>query len=129
MEMKDIKILVIEDNEDDVFLVKKILGDLGYQNILIAGNGEEGIEISKKENPDIIILDTILPGMNGFQVCEEIKKIGGITSKVIINTGNIDAIDATKARKVGADEYVAKTSDFQYVLEAIKKIVDGGKSE
>lgn len=120
--MADIKLLVIEDNEDDVFLVKKVLGDLGYEHIFIAENGEDGIEIAKKENPDIIILDTILPGKDGFQICEEIKKIPEINSKVIINTGNIDAIDATKARKAGADEYVAKTSDFQYVIEAIKKI-------
>ncbi len=122
--MTNIKILVIEDNEDDIFLVKKILGDIGYSNILIAKNGEDGIEISRKENPDIIILDTILPGMDGFQVCEKIKKMGAVNSKIIINTGNIDAIDATKARKVGADEYVAKTSDFQYVIEAIKKILE-----
>ncbi len=123
--MAKLKVLVIEDNEDDVFLVKKILGDLGY-DLLVAMNGEEGIEKAKTEKPDIVIIDTILPGMDGFQVCEAIKGLPENKAKVIINTGNIDAIDATRARKAGSDEYVAKTSDFQYVIEAIRKLTGEG---
>ena len=117
------KILIIEDNEDDQLIIKRYLNKTGYEEIAFAFNGQEGIEKAKTEKPDLIILDTLLPDTDGFSICKQIKKIKGLTAKIIINTGNIDAVDAGKAREAGADDYTVKTSDCLPLMEAIKKLL------
>lgn len=117
------KILIIEDNEDDQLIIKRYLNKAGFQEILFAYNGKEGIKKAKAEKPDLIVLDTVLPDIDGFLVCKQIKKIKDLQTKIIINTGNIDAVDAGRARKAGADDYTVKTSDCLPLLEAIKKLL------
>lgn len=117
------KILVIEDNEVDQLIIKRYLNKTGYEEILFAFNGQEGIEKARTERPDLIVVDTLLPDTDGFSVCKKIRKIKGLTPKVIINTGNIDAVDAGKAREAGADDYTVKTSDCLPLMEAIRKLL------
>ncbi|MFT5207100.1 MAG: CheY-like chemotaxis protein [Candidatus Omnitrophota bacterium] len=116
------KILIIEDNEDDMQMIDNCLKNAGFEDILHAQNAEEGISIVKTENPDIIVLDTILPGKNGFEACQEIKALPGSHAKVILTTGQVDAINAGKARASGADHYLAKTLDFEDILTTIQKM-------
>jgi len=118
------KILVIEDNEQDRIIIKRFLNKAGYEEISMAETGEEGLKKADSEKPDLVISDTLLPGIDGFEVCKRIREAQGATTpKIIIMTGTIDAVDAVKARKSGADDYCAKTSDFSALLEAVKKLV------
>jgi len=117
------KILVIDDNEQDRMIIKRFLKKAGYEDITTAESGEEGIEKAAKESPDLVITDTMLPGLNGFEVCQKIREAHGTdTPKIIIMTGMIDAVDAVKARKMGADDYCVKTADFAPMIEAVKKL-------
>jgi len=117
------KLLLIDDNEQDKKIIKRFLNKAGYHNIVTASTGEEGVEKEKTEDPDLVITDTVLPGIDGFMVCAKIREFRGPGKpKVIVITGAIDAVDAVKARKSGADDYCAKTSDFMPLLEAIKKL-------
>ncbi|MFH0738792.1 MAG: response regulator [Candidatus Omnitrophota bacterium] len=121
----DKKILIVDDNEVDLLIIKRYLSHAGYDEIISAGNAEEGIKKVELESPDLIILDTLLPGTNGFEICQQIrKKYNQKNPKIIIVTGSIDAVDAVKARKAGADDYCAKTSDCVPLIEAVKKIFD-----
>jgi len=71
-----------------------------------------------------VITDTKLPGIDGFEVCKQIKEAKLTQNpKVIIITGSMDAVDAVKARKLGADDYCAKTNDFAPLLKAVKQIL------
>jgi DNA-binding response OmpR family regulator len=118
------KILIIEDNEQDRKIAKRFLLKAGYTDISIAETGEEGVKKVELEKPELVITDTKLPGIDGFEVCKQIKEAKLTHNpKVIIVTGSIDAVDAVKARKLGADDYCAKTSDFSPLLEAIKHIL------
>ena len=118
------KILVIDDNEVDLLIVKRCLNQAGYDDIITARDAREGINKAREEKPDLVILDTLLPGSNGFEICAQIREIyNQTTPKIIIITGAIDAVDAVKARKVGADDYCGKTSDCAPLLEAIKKLI------
>jgi DNA-binding response OmpR family regulator len=117
------KILIVDDNEVDLLIMKRHLSKAGYNDILEASNAEEGIKKAATENPDLIILDTILPGSSGFEVCQAIReKYNQASPKIIIITGSIDAVDAVKARKAGADDYCAKTSDCAPLLDAVKRM-------
>jgi DNA-binding response OmpR family regulator len=118
------KILIVDDNEVDLLVIKRYLSRAGYGEIVSAVNAEEGIKKAELEKPDLIILDTLLPDSNGFEICQVIReKYNQTNPKIIIITGSMDAVDAVKARKAGADDYCAKTSDYAPLLEAVKKII------
>lgn len=112
-------VLVVDDNPD----VRKLIGDLligyGYK-VIEAANGQEALKAVHQRKPDVILLDTVLPYIDGNEVCRQIKKMEGMDAKVIVYTGHVDAVDAEKAREAGADDYVVKTSDLACLLEAIK---------
>jgi len=119
------KILLIEDSPPDVRLFQEWLKqEPGLQRcqFIIAETGEEGLEKAKAEKPDLVMVDTMLPGMDGFEVCRQIKNIKGLNTKVIIYTGYIDAVNVTKARLAGADDYEVKTEGFGKLLSAIEKV-------
>ncbi len=117
------KILIVEDNEQDRKIITRVLNKAGFKDIVTAENGEEGVEKAKSEKPNLIILDTVLPGIDGFETCSRIRKAqGSKTTKIIVTTGAVDAVDASKARSSGADDYIVKTSDFSYLLKGIKNL-------
>ncbi|MFH1304934.1 MAG: response regulator [Candidatus Omnitrophota bacterium] len=117
------KILIIEDSPTALNLIKDAFENEGY-NVMLSETGEEGVKKAESDKPDLVILDTLLPGIDGFEVCRRLKKTGGPAApKVIIITGNVDAIDAEKAREAGADDYCAKTSDSSHLVTAARKLI------
>lgn len=122
------KILIVEDNEQDLKIIKRVLSRAGFKEIVTAETGEEGVEKARLEKPGLVVLDTVLPGIDGFAACREIRKTQKPkTMKIIVTTGAVDAVDADKARSAGADDYVVKTSDFSYLLKAIKGLYGKAK--
>lgn len=120
-----IRILLVEDNEGDQFLIKEALEEIHSEiELVVASTGEEGITKAETIKPHFAILDTNLPGMNGFDTCKKIKESLGESIKVIIMTGVIDAVDAVKARKMGADDYCVKTSDLSQLVNVIKGFIN-----
>jgi len=102
------------------------LNKSGFTDIEIAITGEEGIDKLQSLRPDLIILDTILPDMIGFEVCTKLREVENMPDlKIIMMTGIIDAVDAVKAKRVGADDYCAKTSDCSALVEAVKTNIRG----
>ena len=117
------KILIVDDNETDILIMKRHLLHAGYSEVISAENAVDGIKKAQDERPDWIILDTLLPDSNGFEICQTIReKYNQTNPKIIITTGSIDAVDAVKARKSGADDYCAKTADCAPLLAAVKNI-------
>ena len=124
------KILVIDDSVQDRKIVNIFLNKAGFNNILNATSGNEGIEMAKKNKPDLIVLDTVLPDISGFQICSKIREaLGGQSPKIIITTGSVLAVDALKAKKAGADDYCAKTSDCSQLVEIVKSLIGSEKKE
>ncbi len=117
------KLLIIDDDAIDQRLIRESIKSSGFEvEIMVAFSGEEGIKKVNDLKPDVIIvLDTILPGMNGFEACKKIKEIDK-NFRIIICTGVVDAVDAAKARAVGADDYCVKTADYLTLINAIKKL-------
>ena len=113
------KILIVED---DKFLRELLESKLRKEKdftIVTAKDGEEGLQKAREEDPDLIILDLILPGLNGFEVLEKIKSSAAIADiKVIVlsNLGQKEDID--RAMKLGAEDYLIKA---HFTLEEIIK--------
>lgn len=117
------KVLIIDDNEQDRKIMQRYLKRSGYEDVLMAGSGEEGVGKAESEKPDLIVIDTLLPGINGFETCKQIReRLSPDAAKIIVMTGSVDAVDAVKAKRSGADDYCVKTSDAAPLLEAVKNI-------
>lgn len=120
------KILIIEGSPTACGIIKDILEGEGYE-VFVAENGEDGVKRAEQEKPDLVIADTLLPGIDGFEACRQIREIqGSTTPKIIVMTGSVDAVDAVKARKAGADDYCVKTNNFSHLIEAIENLFKTG---
>ncbi len=115
--------------EDESFLSKVLaerLEDEGFGHIDVAGNGEEALVMIKNHNPNIVLLDMILPKMNGFEVLEILQadpKLKKIPVLVLSNLGQDQDIE--QAKKLGARDYIVKSNfSLQKVVEKIMSILD-----
>lgn len=115
------KVLIIDDDKVDQKAIQRLLETSGGYTVFTAETGEEGVEKAETEKPDLIIIDTLLPGMSGPDACRQIKRTAS-NARIIITTGSVDAVDAYNARKAGADDYVVKAFDYSTLVEALRKI-------
>jgi len=108
-EMDTVKVLIIDDEEDLTFFVKANLELVGNFEVITATTGKEGIAIAVSTDIDIILLDIMMPRMNGFEVLEKIKRIKGILSiPVIMLTAKGDIESKIKAAGLYNEDYIVK---------------------
>ena len=128
MAKKAYTILIIEDEPDISELIEYSLTQSGY-NIIVSDNGEKGIEVTRKHSPDLILLDLMLPGINGIDVCRVLKNDKDTSEvSIIMLTALGQEEDIIKGLETGADDYVTKPFSFpvleariQSVLRRVKK--------
>jgi len=102
------KILIIEDNEQNMYLITFLLKNYGYE-IVQAYNGKDGIRFAREKKPDVILLDIQLPGINGYQVAEELRKDQSLKNVPIIAvTSYAMAGDKERVLAAGATGYIEK---------------------
>ncbi len=113
------KILLIDDELDIIEFLKLLLGDIGY-DIITATNGREGLTKVLKENPDLILLDVMMPQMNGWEVCELIKaNPSSKNTPVIMLTAKSDLSNKVKGMQVGATGYITKPFELDKIISQI----------
>jgi DNA-binding response OmpR family regulator len=112
------KILIIEDEKD---LVKGLTLNLTDEGYLIdsANDGIEGFQKAMNEHPDLIILDIMLPGKNGLELCKELRQQGNYTP-IIMLTAKSGEIDKVVGLEIGADDYMAKPFSIRELIARIK---------
>lgn len=121
--MKQFKVLVIEDEEDIQNLLLLNLESAGYQ-VLVADNGYDGLKIAGQELPQVIVLDLMLPHMDGLEVCRRLKSDSRLKSiKVIMVTAKGEEVDRIVGFELGADDYVVKPFSVRELLLRIKAII------
>ncbi len=108
------KILVIDDNNDNLITIKAVIENhLKNCKVLTALSGEEGVKIAQKELPDTILLDIVMPGMDGFEVCKQLKE-NNLTKHIpviIVTAVKIDTASKVKGLNLGADAFISKPID------------------
>jgi DNA-binding response OmpR family regulator len=112
------KILIIEDEEDLVKGLKMNLADEGYE-IDYSLNGNEGLTKALKSKPDLILLDIMLPGMDGLEVCKELRR-NNTDVPILILTAKGEEIDKVVGLEMGADDYISKPFSIRELLARIK---------
>ena len=116
------KILVVEDEPNIRGIIVARLVDMGF-TVLIAKDGREGLELARKELPDIVLLDIMLPEMDGFKVCRKIKFDVALENiKVIICSARGSDADKKLAEQAGADAYIVKPFDIKRFVEEVKSL-------
>ncbi len=121
----DKRVLVVDDEAFiRVLLVQTLeeLEDAGVE-ILLASDGQEGLDLALSERPDLVFLDVMMPKLSGYEVCSRIKEFDE-SIYVILLTAKGQAIDKEQGALVGADEYVTKPFDPDYILERAAKILN-----
>ena len=120
---KSQKILMIEDEPAFLRMMKKWLERKGYQ-VITAQNGLDGLSKARSETPDLIILDIMLPGIDGLKVCRMIKSDSNLrTIPVAMLTSRDLETDAQMAKKFGANAFIVKTTRIEVVIEIIQRLL------
>jgi len=125
MEKKKMKpdILVVDDESDIVDILKYNLEKENEYTVHAAYNGTEALAIAKKEKPDLILLDIMMPGMNGFEICKNLKSEPETKRiPVIFLTAKENEIDEIVGLEIGADDYIQKPISPRVVLARIKSV-------
>ena len=115
------RVLVVEDNEDLAFGLRNNLEIEGYE-VTVAADGEAGLEAALKGGNDLIILDLMLPGMDGLRVLRELRD-GGIEVPVMVLTARGEEVDKVRGLRLGADDYVTKPFGVIELLARIEALL------
>ena len=116
-------ILIVDDEVNTRRTLNDIFTDKGHK-VEEAASEAEALEKAQKVKPDLVLLDVrLVDDMEGHRLCQQIKGIKGLATKVIVYTGKIDAIDAVAAKRAGADDYCVKGADPRLLIEAVEKLL------
>lgn len=115
------KILIIDDEQDIVETLQFTLETDGYE-CYTAFDGEEGLRLAKELHPDLIILDVMMPKMNGFKICRLLKYDNSYKNiPIFMLTARSQVEDISIGQETGANEYMTKPFELDYVLDKVKE--------
>lgn len=117
------KVLIIDDSRFARLKLAKPIAEAGFE-VLEAGNGLEGLDLTRKEKPDCILCDLLMPVMDGYAFLENIKK-DGITIPVLVLTSDIQDKTRKKALELGAADLINKPPKYSDVIEKLKSVIRG----
>jgi len=117
------KVLIADDHPEAVELVRVTLEDEDYE-IVDTFNGKETLKKARVEKPDIVLLDVVMPKMDGFEVCRQLRKDPQTKEiLIVVLTAKGQEVDKERGRKVGADDYITKPFSPSALLIKIEEIL------
>lgn len=117
MPNKPLKILVVEDEPSLIFTLRDTFESEGY-SVIVSEDGEQAVDLVKEHSPDLMILDIMLPGKSGYDICKEIRGLK-YTFPIIMLTAKDQEIDKVKGLNLGADDYLTKPFSVKELLARI----------
>ncbi len=121
------KILIADDEPEMVILLEQIFEELEDKGVklLTAGNGLQALEAIKTEKPELVLLDFMMPGMDGFGVCNIIKnELGMKDVYVLMLTADGQELNKHTSKDVGADYFMTKPFDPDELIKKVSKVID-----
>ena len=116
------RLLIVDDEVDLVDMIKFRLEANGYE-VLVANDGQQALETARKEKPDLMILDLMLPKMDGYKVCGLLKKDARYANiPIILFSAKAQEDDKKLGQEVGADAYISKPFEPEVLLNKIKEL-------
>lgn len=118
------RVLVVDDNHDNADIIREYLASLDYP-VAVAYDGEEGLRLFEEQRPPIVLLDVMMPGRDGWEVCREMKQHQehGRNVRVIMVTALHDWVDKRQAIQSGADDFIEKPFELVKLGEAVERNV------
>ena len=114
------RILIVDDQKDIVELIRFKLENEGFE-CLVAFDGEEGLQKAKKEDPDLILMDIMMPKINGYQVCRLLKSDENYKNiPIIMLSAKDQESDKFWGKESGADDYITKPFEFEELFQKIQ---------
>ncbi len=116
-------ILIVEDEPKSRILIRDLLEVSGYSTIEATG-GEQGVELARAKKPDLILMDIMMPKMDGYTACREIKMDKATKAIPVVMVTSVDfELNKELGRDVGADGYITKPVDRQELLDVISRFL------
>lgn len=129
MKKKEVKILLVDDEQDILEIVGYNLSQEGYK-IVTASNGKEAIQVAKRELPQLIIMDVMMPEMDGMEACENIRKIPELNNVIIaFLTARSEDYSQVAGFDAGADDYIPKPIKPKLLVSKVKALLRRLKSD
>jgi CheY-like chemotaxis protein len=117
------RILIIEDSKATSVVLKEVLESEGH-TILLAGDGVAGIALVRREKPDLVLLDLLLPKLNGYEVCNTIKRDNATRHIPVLIISTMDSPESVeKAKLCGAKDFIRKPYDLDDLLREIRRLL------
>ncbi|MCE5313983.1 MAG: response regulator transcription factor [Armatimonadota bacterium] len=114
------RVLVIDDEENVCELITLYFEKAGYE-VICTGDGGEGIDMVRSQKPDLVILDLMLPGVDGLDVCKEVRRTSNVP--LIMLSARVDEVDRVLGLEIGADDYVTKPFSPRELLARVKAVL------
>lgn len=124
--MSNNKVLIADDDENIIELIRLYMEKEGFTAIT-AANGNEALSKFKAETPSIVILDIMMPGMDGWQVCREIRRVSNIP--IIMLTAKGETFDKVLGLELGADDYMVKPFETKELIARVKAVLRRSESK
>lgn len=119
-----IKILLADDSITIQKVVGIIFGGEEY-SLTVVDNGKAAVEKARELNPDVLLIDALMPGMSGYEVCEAVRATPALSTKpILLLTGSFEPFDENKAKNCGADDFLAKPFESQQIVTKVKELVE-----
>ncbi|MFA7274596.1 MAG: response regulator [Crocinitomicaceae bacterium] len=117
------KVLIAEDDANILISLDYLMRKKGYE-VFVAQDGEEALKLANEHRPDVILLDIMMPKMNGYQVCEAIKSSNETShAKVIFLSAKSKEEDIQKGLEVGASAYITKPFSTTDIVQKVKELI------
>jgi DNA-binding response OmpR family regulator len=123
------EILIVDDEPSIVVPIQFLMEQQGY-SVIVAENGHDALDLIYKYNPDLVLLDIMLPGIDGYEVCEIVRlnpKLRGI--KIIFLTAKGREVEIAKGLALGADAYITKPFSNAELVAKVKSVLDNINEE
>ena len=121
------KILVVEDDSTIRTILGMALDGAGFKSVSMAGRGDDGLDVARREKPDLVLLDLMLPGLDGFTVAKRIRETPGLSgTRIIMLTARTQSDDIVRGLECGADDYVTKPFDRKVLLARVRAVLRRG---
>lgn len=118
------RILVVDDNADLLQMIRMLLEARGGHEVILSAEGEDGLAKARANPPDLAIIDVMMPGMNGYEVCRQLRQNPATAQiPIIILTARGQPVDREAALAAGADEYIAKPVTMAELLERVNRLL------
>ena len=116
------RILLVDDDAEIVESLRLALESNGY-TVLVARDGNQGLALSERENPDLVILDMMMPKRSGFLVLEKMRRTRDTPMRVIMITANEGSRHKAYAEMLGVDDYIRKPFPMDRLIESVQRLI------